>query len=69
MESPLDVPALKKHTQLAEWRHREQVDWPTGVIPALLPTHSLLCLSPGMGAKQILGGYARQSLAELRGNL
>jgi hypothetical protein len=69
MESSLDMPALEKQAQLDPWRHREQVDWPTGVIPALLPTHSLLCLSPGMGAKQILGGYARQSLAELRGNL
>ncbi len=69
MESSLDVPAFEKHTQLAAWRHREQVDWPTGVIPALLPTHYLLCLSPGMGAKQILGGHARQLLAELRGNL
>jgi hypothetical protein len=69
MESSLDMPALEKQTQLDPWRHWGQADSPTGVIPALLPPHNLLRLSPGLGAKQILGGDAQQSLEELRGTL
>jgi hypothetical protein len=66
MESSLEMPALEKHSQLSAWRQWGKVVSPPGAIPASLPTHNLLGISPRIGALQVLGGQTQQLLAELR---
>lgn len=60
-----DVRAVASHTQLAERGRWVEVPSPNGMIPALLPPHNLMGVSPHMGAVPALGEHTQQVLAEL----
>ncbi len=61
-----DVQAVANHTQLAERKRWMKVPSPNGMIPALLPPHNLMGISPHMGSVPALGEHTQQILAELR---
>jgi itaconate CoA-transferase len=60
-----DVEAVANHAQLAERGRWVEVPSPNGMIPALLPPHNLMGVSPQMGAVPALGEHTQQVLAEL----
>ncbi len=60
-----DVQAVANHVQLAERGRWVEVSSPSGMIPALLPPHNLMGVSPRMGDVPALGEQTQQVLAEL----
>jgi itaconate CoA-transferase len=60
-----DVQAVANHEQLAGRGRWVEVSSPNGMLPALLPPHNLMGVSPLMGAVPALGEHTEQVLAEL----
>ncbi len=68
MEISPDVPAIRKHPQLAALRHWRDVTSPARLLLAAMPPHNLISVSQLKVPVQALDGYARQLLAELGGS-
>jgi crotonobetainyl-CoA:carnitine CoA-transferase CaiB-like acyl-CoA transferase len=64
-----DMPAVVNHAQLAARGRWVEAPAPQGMIPALLPPHNLMSVSPYMGAVPALGEHTQQVLAELQEEL
>lgn len=60
-----DVQTVANHAQLAGRGRWMEVSSPNGIIPALLPPHNLMGVSPLMGAVPALGEHTQQVLTEL----
>ncbi len=67
MDSSPDLPAVTKHPHFAALRRWGDVTSLAGILPALLPSHNLLGVTPRKRIAQALGGHTQQELAELRG--
>lgn len=59
------VADVADHEQLQARQRWTQVDSPAGMIPALLPPHNLLGVTPQMGRVPALGEHTQDVLAEL----
>jgi itaconate CoA-transferase len=66
MASMNDIPSVVAHEQLTARRRWVSVDSPSGEIPALLPPHNLMHVTPRMGRIPSLGEHTNEVLSELR---
>lgn len=60
-----DVPAVARHPQLAARSRWVNIQSADGEVPALLPPHNLMSVSPTMGRVPSLGEHTREVLAEI----